>query len=458
MAETDLVVVGGGSAGLIAARTAAHLGASVTLVESDRLGGECLYTGCVPSKALLAAAHEGVGFDRAMARVRAAIAAIELHDSREGLEAAGVRVLSGHAVLDSAGLVRVDGRRVLARAVLIATGSSPATPHLEGLDGIEVLTSDSLWALDALPRRLAVIGGGPAGCELAQAFARLGSDVTLLGSAERLLPREDPDASEAVRSALEHDGVRVTTGSRATAVVRTGEGRAVRTASGLTVPFTHLVVATGRSPRTAGLGLVEAGIRLDKAGRVLADAGLRTANPRVWAAGDVTSRSHNTHTAGVHGAIAAQNAVLGTRRRVSPIPEPRVTFTSPEVGAVGRTTSAGAPRTFTVPHSHVDRAVAEGDPSGFTRIVLDRAGRILGGTIVGPRAGETLGELSLAVHAGLRTGDVSRTVHAYPTHSDGFWTAAILASTATLDARVPRAVVRLMRTVHSFTERRHPRA
>jgi thioredoxin reductase len=185
MAELDLVVVGGGSAGLIGARTAARLGATVALVEAERTGGECLYTGCVPSKALIAAARDGDGFDAAIARVRAAIAAIEPQDSPERLEASGVRVLSGRAFLDSDGGVRVDGRRVPSRAVLLATGAAPALPALEGLDPAGAFTSESVWSLAGLPEWLAVVGGGPAGCELGQAFARLGSEVTLVGCGPR---------------------------------------------------------------------------------------------------------------------------------------------------------------------------------------------------------------------------------------------------------------------------------
>lgn len=444
MAGFDLVVVGGGTAGLIGAQTAARLGARVALVEAARTGGECLYTGCVPSKALIAAARDGLGFDVAMARARAAIAAIEPHDSPEALEEAGVRVLHGLAVLDPDGTVCLEGRRLPSLTVLLATGAAPALPSLEGLGPCGALTSETLWSLAGLPERLAVVGGGPVGCELAQAFARLGSEVTVVASAPRLLPGEDPDASALVRDALEADGVRVLAGDRAVAVSQDGAGWALRTAGGTKVPYTHLLAATGKAPRTHGIGLVEAGIRLDGRGHAVTDETLRTTNPRVWAAGDVTARSRHTHTAGVHAAAAAANAVLGTRRKAGSIPEPRVAFTAPEVAAVGQPTAAGAPRTLTVPHTRVDRAVADADPRGFTRIALDRSGRILGGTIVGPRAGETLGELSLAVHAGLKAQHVAGAVHAYPTHSDGLWSAAIQARLAGLDAPPARAAARLL--------------
>jgi pyruvate/2-oxoglutarate dehydrogenase complex dihydrolipoamide dehydrogenase (E3) component len=444
MADFDLVVVGGGSAGLVGAQTAARLGARVALVEEASTGGECLYTGCVPSKALIAAARDGDGFEEAMARVRAAVAAIAPHDSPQALEAAGVRVMHGRAVLDPDGGVRVDGRPVPSRAVLLATGASPAMPFLAGTEPAEVLTSETVWSLDRLPDRLAVVGGGPMGCELAQAFARLGAEVTVVASSPRLLPGEDPDASAVVQTALEADGVRVITGSGAMASARNGAGRSLLTAHGERVPFTRLLAATGKDPRTHGMGLAEAGIRLDDQGHILTDTSLRTANPRVWAAGDATARSRHTHTAGVHAAIAAANAVLGTRRRISPVAAPRVTFTTPEVAAVGQPTATGAPRTVTVPHTRVDRAVADADTAGFTRVAFDRAGRLIGGTVVGPRAGETLGELSLAVHARLRAAELAGAVHAYPTHSDGLWAAAIQEQLRPLASPLPRAALRLL--------------
>ncbi|KHL01573.1 dihydrolipoyl dehydrogenase family protein [Sinomonas humi] len=444
MADFDLVVVGGGSAGLVGAQTAAGLGARVALVEEARTGGECLYTGCVPSKALIAAARDGAGFEEAMARVRAAVAAIAPHDSPQALESAGVRVLHGRAVLDPHGGVRVDGHPVPSRSVLLATGASPAVPALAGLEPAEVLTSETVWSLDRLPDRLAVVGGGPVGCELAQAFARLGAEVTVVASSPRLLPGEDPHASALVRTALEADGVRVITGNGAMAAARTGAGGSLLTAHGERVPFTRLLAATGKDPRTHGMGLAEAGIRLDDKGHILTDTSLRTASPRVWAAGDATARSHHTHTAGVHAAIAAANAVLGTRRRVSPVAAPRVTFTMPEVAAVGQPTAPGAPRIVTVPHTRVDRAIADADPDGFTRIAVDRRGRIVGGTVVGPRAGETLGELSLAVHARLKAAELAGAVHAYPTHSDGLWAAAIQEQLRPLASPLPRAALRLL--------------
>ena len=459
----DLLVVGGGTAGLVAARTAAGFGASVLLVERDRTGGDCLWTGCVPSKALLAAAAAAadaraagrlgvrvgsveVDAGAVLAHVRAARTTIEPDDSPETLEAAGVRVAHGEATFVGPGTVLLDGHRVEARQAVVATGSAPTVPDLPGLaDAVAAgtaLTNETLWDLDDLPGRLVVLGGGSIGCELGQAFARLGVRVCLVEAAERLLSREDPDASAAVRTALEADGVDVRTGASATSV--TGDELVLDDGSRL--GFDRLLVAVGRTPRTAGLGLGAAGVELDERGHVRVDDHLRTSNPRIWAAGDVTGHPALTHVAGVHGSLVATNAVLGLRRSVDPV-VPRVTFTSPEVGSVGVTTSDGP----TVVHTEVDRAVAEGATAGFSRLALDGRGRVVGATVVGPRAGETLGELTLAVKQGLRTRDLAGTTHAYPTFSDGAWNAAI----ADVRSRLASpAAVRAVRTLAALRRRR----
>lgn len=428
----DLLVVGGGTAGLVAARTAVGFGASVLLVERARTGGDCLWTGCVPSKALLAAAGAAAGartagrlgvrvsgvevdFPAVMAHVHAARTHIEPDDSPASLEAAGVRVVNAEAQLVGPRTVLVAGQRVEPRQVVVAVGSAPLVPDLPGLREV-ALTTDTIWDLTELPRRLVVVGGGSIGCELAQAFARLGSTVTVVEAAGRVLSREDPEASAAVADALRADGVTVRTGVGARAV----EGGSVVLDGGERIAADRVLVAVGRRPRTTGLGLDAAGVRLDERGYVHVDDHLRTTNPRVWAAGDVTGHAQLTHVAGVHGSLVTTNAVLGLRRSIDPV-VPRVTFTQPEVASVGVTTSDGP----TVAHIHVDRAIAELDTAGFSRLALDRRGRIVGATVVGPRAGETLAELTLAVRQGLRTRDLAATTHAYPTHGDGVWNAAI---------------------------------
>jgi pyruvate/2-oxoglutarate dehydrogenase complex dihydrolipoamide dehydrogenase (E3) component len=446
----DLLVVGGGTAGIVGAKTAARLGARVALIERGRTGGDCLWTGCVPSKALLAAAghaavaRHGAGlgvtvsgvsvdFGAVMGHVRSAIASIEPADSPAALTEAGVQVLHGQARFTGNGTVDVDGRSIAFHHALIATGGSPAVPPVPGLVDAGPLTSDSIWQLEALPDRLVVMGGGSIGCELGQAFARLGARVTLVEALPRLMPREDPDAVALVHAALERDGVEVLVGHRAVAVNgRPGHGGEIVLESGSgqrTVDYDVLLVAVGRRPRSSDLGLDLAGVDIDARGFVLVDDRLRTSNPRVWAAGDVTPHPQFTHLAGVHASIAVTNAVLGLRRSVDPSAVPRVTFTDPEVAAVGAASWAPAgepaPQTVTRAHADVDRAVAEGRTDGFARLVLGARGRILGATVVGPRAGESLAELTLAVHKGLTATDLAGTIHPYPTYGDGPWGAGV---------------------------------
>ena len=446
----DLLVLGGGTAGLVGARTAAALGARVLLVERARTGGDCLWSGCVPSKSLLAAAHaaaaargaarfgihvDGVRVDFAavMAHVRGAIRTIEPADSPPRLRDAGVEVHTGVVVLTGPTSALVDGQPVAFRQALVATGAEPAVPAVPGLRESGPLTSESVWDLTELPHRLVVLGGGSIGSELAQGFARLGSAVTLVEAGSRLLSREDPRASAVIERALRADGVDVRTGAGVTSV-RDG---VLRLADGSDVVADRVLVAAGRRPRTDGLGLAAAGVDLDDRGHVVVDGACRTSQPGIWAAGDVTGPPQFTHTAAVHASAAASNAVLGLRRQVDTTAAPRVTFTHPEVGAVG---AASGHRELHWDHAELDRAVAEGETDGFTSLVLDRRGRVIGGTVVGPRAGETLGELSLAVAQGLTARALAGTTHAYPTWDDGLWNAAVADVRATLAGGLARRV------------------
>lgn len=475
----DLLVLGGGTAGIVAAKTAASLGARVLLVESHRIGGDCLWTGCVPSKALLAAADAAanarradrfgvlvdgvrIDFPRAMAHVHAAIAQIAPVDSPEALERAGVTVRAGHGRFIGEDRLDLDGDTVHFSQVVVATGASPAVPPIPGLEDLDFLTSDSVWELTEAPRRLAVLGAGSVGCELGQAMARLGVEVTLVEGAPRVLPREDADAATVVRRALASDGVAIRVGQSVTSVVPSvvpsdAQSGTLRLDDGSMIDFDRLLVAVGRQPQTRDLGLDEVGVEVDERGFVVVDSRLRTTNPRVWAAGDLTGHPQFTHTAGVHGSLAASNAVLGVRRSVETTAVPRVTYTHPEVAAVGIDTGheREGVRILTLGHEHVDRAVTEGMTGGLTRLAVDPKGRLLGATIVGPRAGETLGELALAVRHGLRTRDLAGVTHAYPTWNDGAWNAAIadvreqLARPAT-----SRALHTLARTRRWWLERR----
>ncbi|MDR3079845.1 MAG: FAD-dependent oxidoreductase [Streptomyces sp.] len=439
----DLVVIGGGSAGLTAARTAGRFGARTLLIERDRLGGDCLWTGCVPSKALLHVATEvraarasgRYGLDAptgpadlaaALGQVREAITAIEPHDSVEALRPLGVEVAFGSAGFTSPRALTVGSRDIVFRRAVIATGSAPSLPPLPGLAAAGPLTSDTVWNLTGLPGRLAVLGGGPIGCELGQAFARLGAQVTLVEALERLLPREEPQASTVVQQRLEAEGVRVLTGYQ---VEKVADG--ALHGPGGPVAFDTLLAVTGRHANTPGLGLEAAGVEMDEQGHVRVDGRLRTSNRRIYAAGDVTGTSAFTHLGGLQGSAAATDALLGVRRRIDYAAVPWVTFTDPEVARVGLTAEQARARhgdrvrVRTLGNDRVDRAVTDGRTEGFTTLVLDKRARIVGATVVAPRAGETIAHLAAAVRLGWTPSKYAGTVHPYPTYADGPWHTAL---------------------------------
>lgn len=470
MRETvDLLVVGGGTAGIVAAKTAGRLGADVLLAERDRTGGDCLWTGCVPSKALLAAAATAqrmrtadrfgiaavrpeVDFTAVREHVRRAIRTIEPVDSPEALRAAGARVHLGAAVFTGKDTAEIAGEPVRFRHAVLATGSEPALPEIPGLAEADPLTSDSVWQLTELPRSMVVLGGGPVGCELGQAFARLGTEVTLVEAAGRLLPREEPAAGAALTEALRGEGVEVCTGVS----VRQASLDTVRVtgpAGVRTLRAERILVAAGRRPRSGGLGLPVAGVRCGPGGHVVVDAKLRTSNPRIYAVGDVTGLLPFTHVAGMHGSVAATNAVLAPLRRVHHESMPWVTFTDPEVAHVGLTEEAGrsrhgpSVRVRVLRHSEVDRAVTDARTGGFTQVVLDRRGRILGATIVAPRAGEMLAELTAALRRGDTLRRLAGAVHPYPTWGDGVWNAALAELAGRLTAPAIRRGTDLLRAL-----------
>jgi pyruvate/2-oxoglutarate dehydrogenase complex dihydrolipoamide dehydrogenase (E3) component len=443
MSAYDLVVIGGGSAGLTAARTAGRFGARTLLVERDRLGGDCLWTGCVPSKALLHVAVEVQAARRAgsyglapvsgpadlaaaMGEVKRAIGAIETHDSVEALAPFGIEVAHARAVFTGPRTLAVGDREVSFRYALIATGSAPALAPVPGLAESAPFTSDTVWELSELPRRLVVLGGGSIGCELGQAFARLGSQVTMVEVMDRLVPREEPRASQVLREHLEAEGVTVLTGYRAEKV----DASAVHGPSD-PLAYDALLAVTGRRANTGGLGLTTAGVEITDVGHVQVDDRLRTTNRRIYAAGDVTGRSAFTHLGGVQGGAAATDALLGVRRPVNYTAVPSVTYTDPEIARVGLTADEARDkhgdkvRVHTLDNDRVDRAVADGRTEGFTSLVLGPRGKILGATVVSPRAGETIAHLAAAVRLGWTASDYAKTVHPYPTYADGPWHTAL---------------------------------
>lgn len=430
--DWDLIVIGGGAAGLGAARGGAAGGARVLLVTDGQIGGECTFTGCVPSKTLIEAAARGISFDDAMAAVRHAVATVAATETSGVLAADGIEVLRGRAVFTAPREISVDGRPLRAPATVIATGSQPAVPPLPGLGQVSFVTSETVFGLPQQPERLAVLGGGSVGCELAQAFARLGSRVTVIESARRLLSAADSGASQVLAGVLDAEGITIRTGVAATRADQGEKEIVLVLASGEEVTADQLLVATGQRAVTADLGLQTAGVRLDNRGYILTDRHLATTARGIYAAGDVTGKMPFTHAAFAMGHLAARNA-LG--RSWSPPGSfatsaiPWVVFTDPEIAQVGLTEeqaakTAGA-RVAYLPLSEVDRAVTAERTEGFVKIISGRrpllgsvgGGRVLGATIVAPRAGEMIHEPALAMRAGLFTGRLAQATHAYPTWS-----------------------------------------
>lgn len=438
--DRNLIVIGGGAAGLVASLTAATLGAKVSLIERHRMGGDCLNTGCVPSKALLRAAHlmgeikraPELGFRQAhaefdfsalMARVHKVIARVEPHDSAERYRSLGVDVIQGEARLTSPWTVAVDGVELSTRALVLATGGEPFIPAIPGLADIPYLTSDNLWSLAQLPERLLILGGGPIGCEMAQAFARLGSRVTLLEQAAQLLPREDAEVGVALQVQLAADGVHCLTGFGAVSV-SAGELVAEGPDGRQTLAFDQLLVAVGRRPVTAGLGLDELGIETGSRGEIVVDAALRTRYRHILACGDVTGRYQLTHAAGHEGWHAAINGLFGGIKalKVDYGAMPAVVYTEPEMARVGLNEVEAQAKglAYEVTRydlAELDRAIADGS-DGMVKVLSDRKGRLLGATVVAPRAGEMITEYTLALRAGWKLGTLLGPIRPYPSYAE----------------------------------------
>ncbi|HET7692768.1 MAG TPA: mercuric reductase [Gemmatimonadota bacterium] len=442
----NLVVVGGGTAGLVCAAGAAGLGARVALVESGLLGGDCLNTGCVPSKALLSSARmaaerqaargsvdgsrvprgDPADFGAAMERMRRIRAEIAAHDSAARFRDLGVDVFFGAARFIARDTVEVEGSRLRFARAVIATGARPTVPGIPGLSEAGYLTSESVFDLTALPPRLAVVGGGPIGCELAQAFARFGSGVVVLEREERLLPSEDPDVGDAIRSALSADGVELALGAMLVEVERTPSGSRLaidEPAGRRSVEVDAILIAAGRSPNVAGLDLDAAGIELDGRGRIRADDRLRTTNRRVYVAGDVVGGRQFTHLADAHARIVLRNALFHGRAKADALRVPECTFTDPEVARVGHTLASASAagvgaRAFVQPFDTVDRPRIEGEERGFARVLVEeRSDTIVGATIVGRHAGELIALVALAIESDVGLADLASIVWPYPTRA-----------------------------------------
>jgi pyruvate/2-oxoglutarate dehydrogenase complex dihydrolipoamide dehydrogenase (E3) component len=447
----NLVVVGGGTAGLVSAAGAALLGARVALVERHLLGGDCLVTGCVPSKALIRssrAAAEVAGaarfgiraagaaeadFAAVMERLREARAEISHHDALRRFRDFGVDIFLGDGRFGGPDVVEVGETSLRFKKAVIATGGRPVTPAVPGLHEAGFLTNETVFNLTELPRRLMVVGGGPVGTELAQAFARLGSRVTLVELLPRFLPNEDTDAAELLSRRLVADGVRLRLGTALKRVEVTPDGKRAlleRDGAEESVTVDALLVGVGRAPNVDRLGLDLAGVEHGREG-VRVDDRLRTSNPRIFAAGDVALSHKFTHTADAAARIILQNALFpGPRKKLSGLVVPWCTYTSPEIAHVGlyeeEAHGRGIPvETIRVEMSDVDRAIVDGETEGFLKIHLRRGtDSILGATIVDEHAGEMISEITLAMTAGVGLGAISNVIHPYPTRAEAIKKAA----------------------------------
>lgn len=439
----NLVVIGAGTAGLVSAAGAAQLGARVALIERHLMGGDCLNYGCVPSKALIRAARaayaikEGhefgittaaareISFSEVMRRVRRVRAEISPHDSVQRFSDLGADVFLGTARFVSKDAIEVDGTRLEFSKAIIATGARAAELHLPGLKEAGFLTNETVFSLTELPRRLIVIGAGPIGCELTQAFRRLGSNVSILGIHPTLIPRDDSDAGRILQEQFEREGINLLLGATARRVQRSTDGKTVffeRGSGEETITGDEILVAVGRAPNIEGLNLEAAGVAYGKKG-VSVDTNLRTSNARIFAAGDISSAFQFTHAAEALARIALQNALFFGRKNASDLVIPWTTYSDPEIAHVGLTEAQARRKSgveaFTLRFDDNDRAVVDGETAGFARAYVDRkSGRLLGATLVSRHAGESIGEFVLAIQRGMKLRDLSGIIHPYPTQSE----------------------------------------
>lgn len=458
----NLVVLGAGTAGLVSAIGAAGLGAKVAIVERHLMGGDCLNFGCVPSKGVIRAARaanalalagafgiraEGtVDFGAIMERVRRLRSSISNNDSAHRLASLGIDVYLGHARFVAADAVEVDGRRLTFSRAVIATGARASSLAVPGLVETGYLTNETVFSLTERPRRLIVIGAGPIGCELAQAFRRFGSDVSLVSLAPRLLPREDPDAATALAERFRREGIATALGAKIIRAENRADGKAIvyeREGGQETALGDEILVAVGRAPNVEGLGLEVAGVAFDKAG-VRVDERLRTTNRRIYAAGDICSAYKFTHAADAMARVVLQNALFFGRKKATALVIPWCTYTEPEVAHVGLAEDEAKKRgidvvTLTVALQDVDRALLDDEADGFARVHVERkSGRILGATMVAAHAGEMIAEMALAVTAGLSIQAIGSTVHPYPTQAEAWKKLADAWNRARLTPRVRR--------------------
>jgi len=438
----NLVIIGAGTAGLVTAAGAAGLGAKVALIERNLMGGDCLNVGCVPSKSLIAAGRAAasvrgavefgvevpetvpVDFGAVMERMRRQRAGISHHDSAKRFSGLGVDVFFGEASFIDSHSLEVDETRLEFKRAVIATGAR-AAPPIPGLNSTNYLTNETLFSLTELPSRLGIIGAGPIGCEMAQTFARFGSEVLLVEAESGILPREDPDAAELVRQSLERDGVRILCGGRELQIANDSGTRLQVTASGqhYDEPIDRLLVSVGRSPNVENLNLDAVGVKYDKKG-IKVNERLQTTKPHIYAAGDVCSRYQFTHAADFMARIVIQNTLFNGRKKSTSLVIPWCTYTSPELAHVGLYEQEAREQgkevdVFVQKFEDVDRAILDGETNGFVKVIVAKGSdQILGATIVASHAGDLISELTLAMTNGLGLKALANTIHPYPTQAE----------------------------------------
>ncbi|MFZ3208682.1 MAG: mercuric reductase [Geobacteraceae bacterium] len=442
----NLVVIGAGTAGLIAAAGAAGLGAKVALIERHLMGGDCLNVGCVPSKAIIRASRviydartggefgvrndDKLSFDfgAAMERMRRLRADISQHDSaRRFRDELGVDVFIGQGSFSGPDCIEVAGKKLFFKRCAVCTGARANAPPIQGISEVRYLTNETVFSLLKLPPRLAVIGGGPIGCELAQAFARFGSKVTIIESAGHLLSREDADAAEIVQQSMVRGGIELCMKANILQVTRKGNDKVIlleKNGSSMAISVDEILVGIGRAPNIEGLNLEAAGIAYDSKQGVKVNELLQTTNPRVYAAGDICSPYKFTHTADALARMLVANALFMGRHKTSSLTIPWCTYTDPEIAHVGMYEKDAKGKsievtTLTVPLSEIDRAVLDGEAEGFARVHLRKGtDKILGATIVARHAGEMINEFSLAITNNLGIAAIGKTIHPYPTQAE----------------------------------------
>lgn len=443
-ARYNLVVIGGGTAGLVTAAGAAGLGARVALIEKHLLGGDCLNVGCVPSKALIRAARAAAGvreaskfgvrmegevrvdFGAVMERMRRLRADISPHDSAARFKELGVDVFLGGGRFVGPDTVEVGGQTLRFAKAVIATGARAAAPPIPGLGDVPYLTNETLFSLTELPQRLGIIGAGPIGCEMAQSFARFGCEVYLIETAHGILPREDRDAAQMVHAAMARDGVHLLCCGKGLTLSRTGSNVRLQVEShseAHDLVVDHLLVAVGRAPNVEGLGLEAVGVSFDKRGVRVNDR-LQTTHPRIYACGDICSPYQFTHAADFMARIVIQNALFKGRAKASGLLIPWCTYTSPEIAHVGLYEKDAKETgieidTFLQELGRVDRAILDDETEGFVKVHVRRGtDRIVGATLVAARAGDLISELTLAMKGGLGLKTIGATIHPYPTQAE----------------------------------------